>query len=749
MLTPKRLCVVLALCAFPGCSDKPSAGALLVLVNLEPHLISRCARVSLTDGALQRETRGIPLDGKESPLRVGVYPDGLAQVVTVQAVGYADVGCTSPSGEVSESISARFADPAATVTVTLSPVVGDFGIDNDHDGSPAPVDCDDSDPAVHPGAPELCSNGRDDDCDSQTDCQQPSCDASTCSGGGVCSGLVCTGSSELLCNDGADNDADGLIDCADPDCPTGSACTDSNSCTLGDVCVSDGGCEKVADKTCTTPPNALCYRLTGTCLPDAGAACQYTSLVGSCDDGLACTASDVCGAGTCSGTPRTCNAPGNVCLAATGSCEEPTGICRYAPLATGSCDDGQNCTINDTCDGDGGCVGVAVSCTAPSQCHVATGACDTDGGCLFGPRTGLPCDAGTAPGSCTASFSCVQNGTFPFAPANFTEAQLPSTDGGVTLAVTCNTTITTSGTPSIASGCGVVMPPAALVTPPGGEPTLLLAMNSLSVSAGQTLIIQGSRPIILAVIGNASISGTIRALNLGSAAACGSGGNGGATTGLGGGGGGGFGSAGAAGGARTAGGAGTLGLANGVDTLKPLRGGCRGGNGSGTGGTGGDGGGALQISASGSVTVTGTGVITAPGQFGRGATGVGASGGGGGSGGGVLLEALTLRLNAGSWLSANGGAGGGGQDQSSGGNGQSGSETSNAAALGGSADNGAGLGGEGATGSAAAVAGVDGIGAGGGGAGAGRIRLDAATCSVDPASNLSPTATSNGGSGCP
>jgi hypothetical protein len=45
-------------------------------------------------------------------------------------------------------------------------------VDVDDDGWPAPADCDDDDPFVHPGANEFC-DGRDDDCDGAVDSPEP------------------------------------------------------------------------------------------------------------------------------------------------------------------------------------------------------------------------------------------------------------------------------------------------------------------------------------------------------------------------------------------------------------------------------------------------------------------------------------------------------------------------------------------------------------------------------------------------
>lgn len=65
-------------------------------------------------------------------------------------------------------------------------------VDDDHDGfvagavsscSSKPAgDCNDHDAQVHPAANELCSNGRDDNCDGLVDSQDPSC-------GGLCSAM--------------------------------------------------------------------------------------------------------------------------------------------------------------------------------------------------------------------------------------------------------------------------------------------------------------------------------------------------------------------------------------------------------------------------------------------------------------------------------------------------------------------------------------------------------------------------------
>lgn len=112
-------------------------------------------------------------------------------------------------------------------------------------GECGPIDCGDDNAGVHPGAVEICTDGIDNNCDGLVDIDDPA--ATNCpsgctdldgdgfsTDGGACGAIDCDdtdpavnpGAAEL-CTDGIDNNCNGLLDTADPNavrCPT--ACRD-------------------------------------------------------------------------------------------------------------------------------------------------------------------------------------------------------------------------------------------------------------------------------------------------------------------------------------------------------------------------------------------------------------------------------------------------------------------------------------------------------------------------------------------
>ena len=119
------------------------------------------------------------------------------------------------------------------------------------------------------------------------------------------------------------------------------------------------------------PSTAVCRPSTGVCdpaenCPGTAAACpaDLSAPNGtSCNDGNACTQTDTCQGGTCTGAnPVTC-APQEQCRSAA-ACNSSTGTCAAVPAADGTaCDDGDRCTVGDSCHAGTCLPGAATGCT--------------------------------------------------------------------------------------------------------------------------------------------------------------------------------------------------------------------------------------------------------------------------------------------------------------------------------------------------------------------------------------------------
>ncbi len=169
------------------------------------------------------------------------------------------------------------------------------------------------------------------------------------------------------------------------------ACEDSQPCTT-DVCDPDVGCSNtlvddacIIDGTCRdadeTKAEAECW----SCQPSLSTG-EWTEIVDACDDGAACTV-DVCDPSTgCANTledgfclidgvchPEGEENPDNQCQ----TCQPSVSTSAWSNR-TGDCDDGEDCTWQDTCD-DGACVATPYSCDDGIEC--TTNICYGNGFC--------------------------------------------------------------------------------------------------------------------------------------------------------------------------------------------------------------------------------------------------------------------------------------------------------------------------------------------------------------------------------
>jgi hypothetical protein len=284
-------------------------------------------------------------------------------------------------------------------------------------------DCDDTDENINPGVFEgpwtdaICTDGVDNDCDGKTDALDEGCfDCGSdpnpdqlCNDGNVCNGAEtcdvpsgnCLPGTHLNCDDGnpcTNDTCDDITGCVNT--PNVNPCDDNERCTLNDTCAA-GSCVGTA-VVCTALDQ--CHDV-GVCDPATGICSNPNMAAGTaCDDGSSCTATDTCQAGVCMGADPVICTPLDPCHDA-GTCNPTTGLCDDPAKADGAgCDDGDLCTLADTCL-SGACIGYnPVMCTPLDQCHEA-GVCDSGTGvCSDPPKAdNTPCDDSDA---CTQADTC-------------------------------------------------------------------------------------------------------------------------------------------------------------------------------------------------------------------------------------------------------------------------------------------------------------------------------------------------------
>ncbi|HET6585380.1 MAG TPA: hypothetical protein VFG69_18105 [Nannocystaceae bacterium] len=189
---------------------------------------------------------------------------------------------------------------------------------------------------------------------------------------------------------------DGLADeCTQADTFGGSASgTSSGSTSLGEG-DSTGACGG-----CIAPPGP-CFASSGVC---NGESCEYEPLAAGmpCVDDEPCTFDETCdGDGVCvPGETIVCDTPPALdvlCYENPGTCNA-AGECVYPPLAEGEdCEDGNACTLDDKCDGQGHCVS-GETCESDDGCNV--------GVCMAGECMLMPVADGTSCGANPADRCC-------------------------------------------------------------------------------------------------------------------------------------------------------------------------------------------------------------------------------------------------------------------------------------------------------------------------------------------------------
>ncbi|MBD3310360.1 hypothetical protein GF351_04020 [Candidatus Woesearchaeota archaeon] len=201
-------------------------------------------------------------------------------------------------------------------------------IDADGDGysaktadCPSGLDCDDTDPGINPGAAEMCDDSIDNDCNYLADDEDPKCicednDQDGFGAGAACSppldcdddNLYVNPGAQEVCNDNIDNDCDSYVDTDDDDCPSVVSCSDADSDGYTDISCGGSDCDD---------SDALVH-------PFAAELCDLkdNDCDGSIDEGISCV---ICGDNVCNGFETSSKCPQD-CTTSEGCFEYDDGV---------------------------------------------------------------------------------------------------------------------------------------------------------------------------------------------------------------------------------------------------------------------------------------------------------------------------------------------------------------------------------------------------------------------------------------
>jgi len=191
---------------------------------------------------------------------------------------------------------------------------------------------------------------------------------------------------------------------------TTNTCDDGNACTTGERCSGtssgQGACNP-GEYKCDA--STECQDIT--CDPAVGVC----NVANHADNSTCGPTADLCNfrciSGVCDKTPVVCPSDTNQTDCRHQVCEPTTGSCPFVADADATgCSDNNACTQNDQCTA-GVCVGKAIECPAPDQCHNAT--------CKFGVCVpynleDIPCNADD--NLCTVGDVCSGGSCIPGLP---------------------------------------------------------------------------------------------------------------------------------------------------------------------------------------------------------------------------------------------------------------------------------------------------------------------------------------------